>query len=334
MTSLLITGACERPGGFELGDGKYYGKAKLLRLQIESGHIEPLLTVDRGTENFPDEHPNLEFTAGAVEPGRLWLPMDTEVRLYGYPGLEHLKTFSHPCFNNVHSVAVAGSELFVTSTGLDLVVVLDKQTGGVKRHIDVQGRSPWHKFSPDIDYRKVHSTRPHDGHPNFVFWLDGKPWVTRCTQEDAASLDNPARSFDVSGKHRPISIHDGIVCGSQVYFTLVSGHIVILERERRNQLRVINLASLRGAARGARGWCRGLCRVGEYFFVAFSRLRKTRAKHNLRWLQAFSGRDIHTRASILCVDLKAQRVVRDFAIELGMIDAIYSLLPEPDSEVA
>ena len=95
-TNLLITGGVLRENGFELGEGKYYGCAKLLRLNTETAAVEELLAVDEGNENFPDVYPNLEFTVGSVEADQLWLTTDTEIRLYNYPALKLLKTFSHP----------------------------------------------------------------------------------------------------------------------------------------------------------------------------------------------------------------------------------------------
>ena len=54
-----------RENGFELSEGKYYGCAKLLRVNTDTGAIEELLAVNEGNQNFPDVHPNLEFTNGA-----------------------------------------------------------------------------------------------------------------------------------------------------------------------------------------------------------------------------------------------------------------------------
>lgn len=91
MGKLLITGGQEREDGFQLGEGKYYKAAKLLRLDTESGLIEELLSISEGGENYPDEHPNLEFTAGWVDGQELWLSTDTEVMLFSYPDLNMVK---------------------------------------------------------------------------------------------------------------------------------------------------------------------------------------------------------------------------------------------------
>lgn len=329
MSSLLITGGVLRPNGYELGEGKYYGCAKLLKLDLESGEVSPLISIDKGNENFPDEYPNLEFTVGDVERGTLWLTTDTEVRQYRYPSLELLSTYSYPFFHNIHSVAVHCEELYVTSTGLDVVVVLKKDDGRLVRLINCEGKPIWHRFSEQTDYRKMHSTRPHDCHPNYVFWIDGEPWVTRCTQEDAVCLSDISKRIDVSGSRRPISVHDGLVKDGRIYFTTVDGAIVIADSKTLMVVDVIELNSLQGFG-GVRGWCRGLCFWNDLLYVGFSRLRKTRRLEKISWVSRllYKG-DVHTEASVLAVNVRSKEIVKDYRIPAGMIDAIYVLLPEP-----
>lgn len=326
---LLITGGVLRPNGFELGEGKYYGCAKLLRLDLASGRVEELLSIDQGNENFPETDPNLEFTASAVEGNRLWLTTDTEVRLYEYPTLALKATYSHPCFHNIHSVAIRGDELYVTSTGLDMVVVLNKHDGTIVEQINAECKPTWHRFSATEDYRKHHSTRPHDCHPNFVFWVDDEPWVTRCTQEDAVCLRNFDKRIDVSGTRRPISIHDGITLGNHVLFTLVDGSLVIVDPRSRSIGELIDLSALPGFG-GVRGWCRGLYVNGDIAYVGFSRLRPTKRMEKIAWVKRLLMQGgMVEESSVLAIDLKRREIVADHRIASGQIDAIYSVLPEP-----
>jgi len=240
-----------------------------------------------------------------------------------------INTFSHPCFNNIHSVAVHGDELYVTSTGLDMVVVLNKYDGSIIRYLNAEGKPIWHRFSPDSDYRKQHSTRPHDCHPNYVFWVDGEPWVTRCTQEDAVQLGNPRKKIDVSGSKKPISVHDGIVKGGQVFFTSVDGAIVVADTKTLQPIETINLYSLKGYV-GLRGWCRGLYISGDVLYVGFSRLRKTKRMEKLEWVNRFLKRgETVDECSILAVDYKQPRILSDYRIPSNMLDGIYSILPAP-----
>jgi hypothetical protein len=327
---LLITGAVLRPNGFELGEGKYYGCAKLLHLNTDSGQFNELIAVDKGNSNFPDEYPNLEFTVGDIDNDSVWLTTDTEVRLYSYPELELIKTYSYPCFHNVHSVSVHGDELYVSSTGLDMIVVLDKYDGSIIRQINAEGKPVWHRFSKDIDYRKIHSTRPHDCHPNYVFWLNNEPWVTRCTQEDAVMLSDPTTKINISGPDKEISVHDGIVKGDRVYFTTVDGFIVIADIETHKVVESINLQKLKGYGK-LRGWCRGLYISGNTFYIGFSRLRKTRHVDKIKWAtKILNKRKNVNDCSVIAIDMCDRRIVGDYIVPSSMLDAIYTILPEPE----
>ncbi len=85
------------------------------------------------------------------------------------------------------------------------------------------GGSSWQRFSRDIDYRKVASTKPHQSHPNYAFQLGGDVWVTRLYQRDAVCLTD-------SGKRINIALelpHDGVVRGKEIYFTLVDGRVAL-----------------------------------------------------------------------------------------------------------
>jgi hypothetical protein len=328
MQQVLLTGGVLRPNGFELGEGKYYEAAKLVRLDLVSGKAEELLCFNQPNEHYPAEYPNLQFTAGCVDGDKLWLPTDTELHCYAYPSLEKLKVFSHPFFHNCHSVSINQGKLVVTSTGLDLVAILDKESGEVLELINAEGKETWHRFSPDVDYRIVYSTRPHDCHPNYIFELENKLWVTRCTQEDAVCLTDTGKRIDVSGKKRPTSVHDGVVDDDRIIFTTVDDGIIIVNSKNLEIEKVIDLAQLEGRKR-PRGWCRGILLDGQTLYVAFSKLRKTRTKSRLAWLNRFSDEEPYSTCSVVEVDLKKPRVVREFLLPAGMMDAIYSILPEP-----
>ena len=62
MAKLLLSGGCLRPNGFELGEGKYYDKASLVQLDLDTGEFTTVLSKDDGGKNYPVEHPNLQFT--------------------------------------------------------------------------------------------------------------------------------------------------------------------------------------------------------------------------------------------------------------------------------
>ncbi len=326
LNTLLLTGAVLRPRGFELGEGKYYEAAKLLRLELATGEVDELLRFDTPNAHYPAEHPNLQFTAGCFDGDRLWLPTDTELHCYRYPELEREKSFSHPWFHNVHSVTVtSGGQLAVTSTGLDLVGLLDPHDGRCVELLNAEGKPVWHRFSADEDYRVVHSTRPHDCHPNYVFELDGDLWVTRCTQEDAVSLRDTRRRIDVASSKRPISVHDGLVTERHILFTAVDGSIILADRESLNVVEVIDL-NANEPQHPVVGWCRGIHLDGDILYLGFSKLRRTRSTSRLRFLRRFTGSAPHDGCTVRAYDLANRRTIRDYRLPAGSLDAIYSIL--------
>ncbi len=321
---LVISGAIERKNGFELGEGKYYGEAKLLKLNLETGQIETILKKSEGGQNYPAETPNLQYTACCLVDDILWLPTDTEVYKLHYPSLEVLTVISHPFFHNIHSVNVYDEKVYVSSTGLDLVAVFDYE-GNLLERLNTEGKELWHRFSEDVDYRLVYSTRPHDSHPNFVFMLDGQPWVTRCRQQDAVNLDNVSESIELTIPEKRISVHDGVLFENNLYFTSVDGYILVCDIEKKKLVDEINLLShLKG---GKLGWCRGLNISSDGIaYIAFSRIRRTKVMDRLSWLiRGQLEKMNHIPASILMYDLKSRKVIHQYDIPMAEIDAIYGV---------
>ncbi len=324
---LLVAGGRLRPGGFELGDGKYYDKATLMLLDLETGVYEELLSKSEGNEHYPDEHPNLQYTAPCLEGDVLWLPTDTEIYKYQLPDLQLLERFSHPCFQNLHSVHIFGDELVTTSTGLDNVVVLDKHSGEVKEIINTEGegKSPWHRFNEETDYRLVHSTRPHHTHPNYVFKLENDYWVTRCKQEDALNLRDQTQMMDV-GQQGRISIHDGIWWNGSLVFTRVDGFVVICDPKTRTVLDKHD--PFENERNRPLGWSRGLYIENDIFYIGYSKLRKTKLKSKLKYLTKGNFKfTTGNNSLIVAYDMKNQKVLRIYESEDNMIDAIYGILP-------
>jgi len=322
---LLVSGGCLRADGFELGEGKYYGRAVLAVLDLESGSFTEVLSKSDGGEHYPAEHPNQQFTAACLDGDILWLPTDTEIMKYRLPELELLACYSHPCFHNVHSVQVFGDQLGVTSTGLDNIVLLNKHTGNIDQIINTQGKDPWHRFDPGKDYRVVHSTRPHDSHPNYLFELEGRLWVTRCSTEDAVCLDDVNDRIDL-GEGEDISAHDGLWWQGQLVFTRVDGKLIVCDPAKRKVIE--NHDPFRLQRNRPKGWCRGLFITGDMFYIGFSRLRKTNLKAKLKFLSQGNFKyGAGNNALVVAYNMKSQRVEGVYEAPSGLIDAIYGVLP-------
>ena len=322
---LLITGGCLRPNGFELGEGKYYGKAGLLKLDLTTGQFSTLLSKADGGANYPAEHPNQQFTAACLDGDTLWLPTDTEVYQYQLPQLTQLKCFSHPCFHNIHSVHLLDNELVVTSTGMDNIVVLCPESGEIKRIINTEGKDPWHRFDPKTDYRLIHSTRPHDSHPNYVFKLDNKLWATRCTHDDAVCLDDVTDRIDVAHQDE-MSVHDGIWWQDKLVFTRVDGYLVIVDPKTRKVIEKYDpFANERNRPLG---WCRGLMVDGDIFYIGYSKLRKTKLMSKLKFISQGNFKYMDgNEALVVAYNMNTKKVLDTYGIPAGMLDAIYGILP-------
>tara|TARA_R110002126_G_scaffold10245_20_gene46506 strand:+ start:2061 stop:3149 length:1089 start_codon:yes stop_codon:yes gene_type:complete len=325
IQKLLVAGGCLRENGFELGEGKYYGKASLLVLDLQTGKFQSRLSKIDGGKHYPSEHPNLQYTAPCLDGDTLWLPTDTEVYQYQLPEFKELKCFSHPCFQNIHSVHLFDNELIVTSTGIDNIVVLCPESGEIKRIINTEGKNPWHRFSSEVDYRLIHSTRPHDAHPNYVFQLNNELWVTRCKQEDAVCLNNLDKRIDIS-QGECISVHDGLWWGEKLAFTRVDGFLVIYDPISGKVLDKHDpFAKERNRPRG---WCRGLHIDGDMFYIGYSKLRKTKLSAKLKFISQgnFKYRN-GNEALVVAYNMRTKQVEGSYEFSSASIEAIYGILP-------
>lgn len=323
-TKILISGARERPEGFSLGEGKYYHQAVLLELDIESGTYKSVFEKHDGGKNYPAEHPNIQFTAGCINGSTLWLPTDTEIYELGLPDYKIKQIISHPCFQNIHSVHVFNDELVVTSTGLDNIVFIDRSEGSISRIENAEGLDPWHRFSQETDYRQVHSTRPHDCHPNYVFELGKELWVTRCKQEDAVCLTDTSQSLDIT-RNDAVSVHDGIPWGNTIVFTRVDGLLVLFNADTGTYIETLDPFNDR--ANRPLGWCRGLCSTGNILYMGYSKIRKTKLVDKLKFLSRGNYKySSGNNALIVAYDMEQKKVIDTYETPAGMIDAIYGVM--------
>ena len=52
INKLLVSGGCLRENGFELGEGKYYGKAVLAELDLSTGKFVEVVAKSGGGEKL------------------------------------------------------------------------------------------------------------------------------------------------------------------------------------------------------------------------------------------------------------------------------------------
>lgn len=328
MQAVYVVGGRQRPGGHAKAEWNRYGEAVIARLDPDGGALEPCVRYTSPPETCPDDDPAILFKAGSVQGDRLYVCTQTELLAYTLPGFERAWYLSLPCMNDVHHVRpTPAGTLMVANTGLDMVLEVDSD-GNVKREWSALGEDTWARFSRTTDYRKVPTTKPHHAHPNYIFYLDDEPWVTRFIQRDAICLADPGRRIEIAVE----GPHDGVVHEGKVYFTTVDGHVVIADT---GTLRVDEVVDLNEIASQGQplGWCRGLLVDSpRAVLVGFSRLRPTAIRENLRWLAHGAGlrRDRGATPSWVGVfDLVDRRLLARREVEKAGLDAVFSIHRAP-----
>jgi hypothetical protein len=257
----------------------------------------------------------------------MYVPTQTELLIYDVPSFECQAYVSLPCFNDVHHVCPGpAGTLFVANTGLDMVLEVT-HGGEVRREWSVVGEPLWTRFSRDVDYRKVVTTKPHKSHPNHVFFLDGEVWVTRCDQHDALCLTREQDPIPIGDT----SIHDGLVRGDRVYFTQVSGHVIVVDGATKRVCRRFDLNAIAGG-RTPLGWCRGIEVLdGDLVVVGFSRLRPTKWKENVQWVKhRLGGHGIGPLPTrIAMFDLKEKQLCWEVDLESAGMNVVFSIHRAP-----
>lgn len=326
-TRLLVVGGEQRSDAHFTPEWNAFRRALVVRLDLATGDVETVADYVSPPQVCPDHKPSVVFKAGSLRGDRLFVPTQTEILVYRLPALALTGTISLPWFNDLHHVrATADGDLLVAITGLDLVARLSSE-GEVRALWNVLGEDPWARFDPEVDYRKVATTKPHRAHPNYVFELTSEIWATRFEQRDAVCLTRPGGRIAIDVE-RP---HDGVVHDGRVYFTTVDGHVVVVDAATGAVARIVDLHAATGGNR-ALGWCRGLLVVDQRrVIVGFSRLRPSRFRENVRWVRhRFGSRaaagNLPTRVALY--DLEAGRLCWQHELERAGLNALFSIHAE------
>lgn len=321
---LVVGGEQVAPRGVSAGVRDWYRfkRAVILDVDSESGSANVVAAHVSPPEVRPAEDPAILFKSSAIDGDRLFACTQTEILVYQLPGFALLHYLSLPFFNDLHHVRpTAAGTLLVAVSGLDMVVELTLD-GRVLHEYSALPTSPWDRFSHDVDYRPIATTKPHYAHPNQVFLIGTEPWATRFEKRDAISLINPERRIDIAIE-RP---HDGLVVGSDVYFTTVDGHVVIADTASLQVREVVDLASMHPRDE-LLGWTRGLHVDGDLIWVGFSRIRPTKFRENVGFVLRGFRKDLGT--GIGCYDLKSHSCVTRITLEDAGLGAVFSILPAP-----
>jgi hypothetical protein len=304
-----------------------YHKGVILRVNPETQQATVVTEYTTPPQARPEGEASILLQAGTFQDDRLYACTQTEVLVYALPSFERIAYVSLPCFNDVHHVRpTPQGTILVANAGLDMVVEITL-SGDVVRTWNVLGEDPWAHFSRDVDYRKVLSTKPHRSHPNFVFCIGDDVWATRFQQGDARCLTHPDRTIKVSDER----IHDGLVHQGMIYFTTVSGKIVVANPKTLKVEHVVDLNQLHRKDT-LLGWCRGIGFAEGKLWVGFSRIRPTKVRENVAWAMRGFRRVLGTR--IACYDVQEMRCLADIDLEPAGLNVIFSVHPGVATPVA
>lgn len=301
-----------------------YDEALIVELDTESAGTDTRLAYRSPDSVLPGRGASHVFKACSWDGSRLTVAAQTEVLVLDGSTLTIVSRYSHRWFNDLHHAAWLGGRLRVVSTGLDSMVTLN-EAGEVEEILHALEGSPWSRFGPDQDFRRLASTKPHGSHPNFVFATPHGLWLTRFEQRDAICLADRRRRIPLAAG----GPHDGIVLGSEVWFTTVNGYLIRAVPDGDGIPDVLDLRAM-GGEDGPLGWCRGLCFADGLCFVGFSRIRRTRFRRNLSWMKhGFRTlpdyRVLPTR--VAAYDLRARVKRGEWELEGAGLNAVFGIVP-------
>jgi hypothetical protein len=325
VSSLYVLGGKQR-SLLVKGDEEWdrYETALILKVDARSGAVRTCVEYKSRSDARPYGHSACLFKSGTLVGDVLYACTNTEILVFRVPEFEQLNYISLPCFNDLHHVTPCrDGTLLVVNTGLDMVVRITPE-GGVLEQWNVLGEAAWQRFSRDIDYRKVASTKPHHSHPNFAFMLGDEIWVTRLHQRDAICLTGSGKRIDIA-LELP---HDGLVWGKQIYFTLVDGRVAVASADSLAIDTVIDFKSMDNP-NALLGWCRGVLPVDDQtLWVAFSRVRKTRFQENVLWVKRiFKEGMLEKPTHISLYDVANNQCLQEIDLEPHGMNIIYGIFP-------
>jgi len=320
---MFVTGGKERKDGYKLKEWHRFECGLILKIDIDKQEATECVRYVSPTEVCPEEKPSILFKSATLKNNKFYVCTSTEIIIFSFPEFEQIGYISIPIFNDIHHVLPSiNGNIIVVNTGLDMVVEVDP-SGKVIHEWSVIGENIWERFSKEIDYRKVPTTKPHKSHPNYAFYIKDSLWATRFEQKDAICLEDSSKRINIEIGHP----HDGVVKGDFVYFTTVNGYIVVantstLKIEEIYDLNEITQADI------ALGWCRGIHILEEdKIWVGFSRLRPTVFQNHINWIKGKFGlkdwRNLPTR--IVEYDLTKKEVIKEINLERFGLNTVFSL---------
>lgn len=320
MEEMYVVGGRQRaPRPLAAGNQDWNGFDQALIVQVDpkTGQWRERVQYTSPPDVIAPEDAAIIFQAGFIQGDELYLCTQTEVMIFRLPTFERIWYLSLPSFNDLHHARPSpDGHVLVANAGLEMVMEIER-SGKVLRTWNVLGEEPWERFSTSVDYRRI-STKPHHAHPNYLFCIGEEIWATRFHQGDAVCLSGPRKVIPLSTER----IHDGVVYNGRVYFTTVTGRVLIANPETCEVEESIDLNSMHEPGI-LLGWCRGLKVHEGKLWVGFSRIRPTKVRENVSWVVRGFKRAMPTHVG--CYDLVERRCLSEIDLEPMGLGAVYSL---------
>ena len=325
LNNFFVVGGRQAANSYLKGEFGGYKEATICQVSTADFNIKTCTEYISPTEVCPDKNPTMVFKAGTVYRDNFYVPTQTEILIYDVKTFKMRDHISLPCFNDLHHVNINRSgNIVVANTGLDIVLEIDHD-GNIIKEWSVVNENTWHRFSREIDYRKVNSTKPHKAHTNFIFINNNDIWATRFKQKDAICLTDSDKKINIEVGN----CHDGIVHNNKVYFTCTNGLIVKCCLDSLQVEKIHDLNFSNQDKKISLGWCRGLSMVGDdKCLVGFSRLRPTKIIENVLWVRGMLKLNEHigrlpTRVGLY--NLAEERMEWEVNLEVHNINVIFSI---------
>jgi len=336
MSGLYILGGKQRRLGMEEPTERdewcLYDTAIILELDTQSGSVRTCVEYQSPFDARAGSHAAASFHGGALIGNLLYTCTTTEVLIFRLPTFERVGYISLPCFNDLHHVTPSSDgNLLIVNTGLEMVLKVTPE-GEELKEWSVLGEDTWSRFSRQIDYRKVESTKPHRSHPNFAFELEGEIWATRFHQRDAVCLTRWGKRIGIGGEFP----HDGLVWGDRILFTAVDGKVVIVNRQSLTVEQSVDLRQIQDRdQKRLPAWCRGLLPVDERrIWVGFTRIRKTLFREHVRWIKTILREGtVVMPTHIALFDIVDKKCLMQFDLEPYRMNTIFAIFPVPDPAI-
>jgi len=300
-----------------------YDNALICFVDTHTHQAEPVVNYQTPAHARASSISSCAFKSGTVVDNILYICTNTEVLLFELPSMQRVGYVSLPCFNDVHHVTPSSDgTLLAVSTGLDMVLRFDR-AGNVIEEWSTLGEAPWARFSQQIDYRKVETTKPHLSHPNYVFELGREVWVTRCHQRDAICLSRPGNRIDIAVER----VHDGLLFNERLYFTTVDGRVVVVDPRSLQVESIFDLNTFHPGEPTLLGWCRGILPLDERrIWVGFTRVRKTKFRENLLWVKRrFKDGVREMPTHIALYDIAERRCLQQIDLERWGMNLVFGI---------